>query len=553
MVLLLVVCGGRLLQLQGFDGARYAAMATRQRLDTVTLPAQRGPIVGAHGHPLATSVDARDVYADARDVREPRRTASQLARVLAVPAAQLRSKLSSSSSFVYLARKVSPTTGAKVMSLDLPGINVLKSSRRLYPGGKLASNVVGFLGTDGEGLAGLENADNSKLAGRDGEKKFEIGRDGRPIPGGGHLTRPAVRGRGLQLTLDRDLQWKAQQAIASEVKTSGALRGEVIVMDPHTGQVLALATSPGFDAAHPEKTPKALGDPPVTDVYEPGSVNKVITIGAALQRGLVTPDTPITVPPTLKVAGSTFHDAEKHGTEHLTVTGVLAKSSNIGAIKIAEKVGKHGMYHFLRSFGFGTRTGIGLPGESAGLLPAPSTWSGTTLPTLAFGQGLGVTALQVAQVYATIANGGVRVPPRIVRATIGPHGRRAPAARPAGTRVIGKRTARALADMMEAVTTKEGTAPAAQIAGYRVAGKTGTANRPDGHGGYSGYTSSFVGFAPAGDPALLCEVVVQKPKHGIYGGTVAAPVFHDVMSFALQSRHVAPTTAAPPKLKLDAG
>jgi cell division protein FtsI (penicillin-binding protein 3) len=550
---LLLVWGGRLLQVQGLDGARYAAMATRQRLDTVTLSARRGPIVGRHGHSLAMSVDARDVYADPRDVRNPRTTARALARVLDAPADQLRARLSENTSFVYLARKVSPRTGDQAMALDLTGINVLRASRRLYPGGTLASNVLGFMGTDGKGLAGLEYADNTLLEGRDGEKKFEIGRDGRPIPGGGHLTKPAVRGTGLQLTLDRDIQWRAQRAIAAEVDEAEALRGEVIVMNPHTGGVLAMAVSPGFDAAQPGKTPHALGDPPVSDVYEPGSVNKVITVGAALQRGLVTPQTPITVPPSLKVAGSTFHDAETHGTEHLTVTGVLAKSSNVGAIEIAQRVGRSGMYHALRAFGFGSRTGIGLPGESAGLLPPPKSWSGTTLPTLAFGQGLGVTALQVAQVYATIANGGVRVPPTIVKAHLGPHGRRTPTARPEATRVVSRSTARALADMMEAVTTEQGTAPAAQIDGYRVAGKTGTANRPDGHGHYSGYTSSFVGFAPAGDPQLLVEVVVQKPRNGIYGGTVAAPVFHDVMAYCLAHQHIAPTGAPAPKLALKAG
>jgi cell division protein FtsI (penicillin-binding protein 3) len=553
LLVLSLLWGGRLLQVQGLDGARYAAMATRQRLDTVTMTAQRGPIVGRHGHPLAVSVDARDVYADPALVRDPRHTARRLADVLGVGAERLRAKLAADTSFVYLARKVSPRAGTRVLALGLPGVNVLKSSRRVYPEGALASNVIGFAGADGSGRVGLESADNKLLTGRDGEKKFEIGRDGRPIPGGTHLTRPAVRGTGLRLTLDRDIQWKAQQAIRAKVKAAGALRGEVIVMDPHTGEVLAMAVSPGFDPAHPGKHPHALGDPPVTDVYEPGSVNKVITIGAALQRGLVTPNTAVTIPRVLHLAGSAFHDAEPHHTEHLTVTGVLAKSSNVGAAKIAEKLGARRMYHFLRAFGLGAGTGIGLPGESAGLLPSPRAWSATTLPTISFGQGIGVTALQEAQVFATVANGGVQVPPRIVKAHIGPHGRRMPMPPRSPKRVVSKHTAHQLSDMMQAVTTKQGTAPAARIAGYRVAGKTGTANRPDGHGGYSGYTASFIGFAPASDPQLLAEVVVQKPRHGIYGGDVAAPVFHDVMSYALQRWHIAPTNVPPPKLALKAG
>jgi cell division protein FtsI (penicillin-binding protein 3) len=252
----------------------------------------------------------------------------------------------------------------------------------------------------------------------------------------------------------------------------------------------------------------------------------------------------------LHTDGTTFHDAETHGTEHLTLTGVLAKSSNIGTIKVAQRLGAQRLYHYLQAYGFGRPTGVGLPGEGSGLLPPLPAWSATTLPTVAFGQGVGVTALQVASVYATIANGGVRVEPNLVAATVDPSGHRHPMKTPTRQRVISSRVARQLSDMLEAVTTTEGTAPAARVAGYRIAGKTGTAQRPDGHGGYAGYTASFVGFAPADKPQLLVEVVLQNPRSGHFGGLVAAPVFHDVMTFALQTLHVAPTGTGSPKARL---
>jgi cell division protein FtsI (penicillin-binding protein 3) len=413
---------------------------------------------------------------------------------------------------------------------------------------------VGFVGANGQGLGGIEYSLNKVLAGTDGKRTFENGHNGRPIPDGLDVVQNAKPGTGVQLTLDRDIQWQAQQAIAAQVAKTGAKSGTVVVMDPRNGQLLALATAPGFDANQPGKARgDALGNPAVADVYEPGSVNKVITFAAALERGLITPNTPFTVPPTLKYAGRVFHDAEVHGTEHLTATGVLAKSSNIGTIQVADRIGKDSFYSFLRSFGFGSKTGLGVPGESPGLLPPPKQWWGTTLPTIAFGQGVGVTAVQVASVYATIANGGVRVTPTLVAGTVGADGKLDPAARPATRRVVSEKTAKAVSDMLEAVTSDQGTAPAARIPGYRIAGKTGTANRPNGHGGYTGYTASFVGYAPADKPQLVVEAVLQDPKNGHFGGEVAAPVFHDVMTFALQALRIPPTGTKPPVARLTAG
>ena len=551
-LVLLIFCG-RLIQIQGLEAPKYAAMAQRQRLTTVTLTAGRGTITDRNGVPFALTVDARDVYADPQQVVDPAATARALAPLLRRPVAVLSRLLRGAGQFVYLGRELDPRVGAAVSALNLAGIGVVPSLRRVYPGGDLASNVVGFVGIDGTGLAGLEYADNALLSGTNGWRTVELGASGPAIPTGIQAERAPVPGEGLELTIDRDIQWEAQQALDAQVAKTGAQSGTVVVMDPRTGQILALATAPGFDANHPgAANPDSLGDPAVSDVYEPGSVSKVITMSAAIEDGLVTPSTPITVPPTIQVAHRTFHDAEPHGVEHLTLTGVLAMSSNIGTIEVAERLGAARLYQYLQAYGLGQPTGLGAPGESAGILPSLPNWSGTTLPTIAFGQGVSVTALQVAAVYATIANGGLRVTPTLIRGVIDRNGRLHPAPAPATRRVIGWRTARELSDMLEAVTTNEGTAPAARIPGYRVAGKTGTAQRPDGHGGYSGYTASFVGFAPADAPQLVVEVVLQAPVRGYYGGAVAAPVFHDVMAFALASLRIPPTGTTPPVARLQA-
>jgi len=550
ILFVLTLVAGKLLELQGLNRSSYSAMAQHQRLHTVTITAPRGAIVDRNGIPLAETVDARDVYADPHEVTDAATAASKLAPLLGIDATTLTPKLTAHTTFVYLARAVAPTLATEIIGLDLPGIGVLPTTKRVYPDGKLASNLIGFVHLDGSGAEGLEAKLQSQLAGHDGEQTFEAGASGSPIPDGRDVIKQARPGMSYQLTIDRDIQWKAQQAIAAQVKAVKADSGTVIVMDPRNGRLLAVAVAPQFDANSPPPniTTRPI-DPAVSDTYEPGSVNKVITISAALQEGLVSPTTPFTIPPLLHFAGTTFHDAEVHGTERLTLTGVLAKSSNIGTIQVARKLGPDRLYSYLRAYGFGSLTGTGLPGEQDGLLPPVSLWSQTTMPTVAFGQGIGVTAMQVASVYATIANKGVRVAPSIVSATIDGDGKRHPVAPATPRRVISANVAHELSDMLEAVTSNEGTAPAARIPGYRIAGKTGTAQRSvNGH--YSGYTASFVGFAPADKPQLLVEVVMQNPRQGHFGGVVSAPVFHDVMSFALQSLGIVPTGTRPPKARL---
>lgn len=550
ILFVLTLVAGKLLELQGLNRSSYSAMAERQRLHTVTITAPRGAIIDRNGVPLAETVDARDIYVDPHEVKDATTTAAQLAPKLGLDPAVLMPKLTASTTFVYLARAVAPELATAVIDLNLPGIGVLPTTKRVYPDGRLASNLLGFVHLDGSGAEGLEAKFQNTLAGHDGEQTFEAGASGSPIPDGHDVVKAARPGTTLQLTIDRDIQWKAQQAIAAQVKAVKADSGTVIVMDPRTGRLLAVAVAPQFDANTPPADIATRPiDPAVSETYEPGSVNKVITMSAALQEGLVTPTTPFTIPPVLRFAGTTFHDAEQHGTERLTLTGVLAKSSNIGTIQVARRLGAQRLYSYLRAYGFGSLTGTGLPGDQDGLLPPVALWSQTTMPTVAFGQGIGVTAMQVASVYATLANGGVRVAPTIVAGTIDGEGHHHPGPRPAVRRVVSAAVAHELSDMLEAVTSNEGTAPAARIPGYRIAGKTGTAQRSvNGH--YSGYTASFVGFAPADKPQLLVEVVVQNPRLGHYGGVVSAPVFHDVMSFALQSLGIAPTGTRPPIARL---
>src|SRR4051812_25380173 len=369
-LIVLSLIAGRLVQIQGLDRTTYTAMAQKQRLHTVALTAPRGQIVDRAGQPLAETVDARDVYADPQKVTDPAGEAAQLSPLLDVPARALQELLEQDTSFVYLARAVSPRLSAQVMELKLPtavagplpGIGVLPATKRIYPAGTLASNVVGFANADGTGLVGLEYSFQKLLAGRDGTRTFETGLSGSPIPDGHDIVQPAEAGTGLKLSLQRDIQWKAQQAIAAQVRSVHADSGTVVVMDPRTGELLALAVAPGYDPNHPSQSRAEGTDPAESDVYEPGSVNKVITMSAALQERLVTPRTPFRVPPLLHYAGTTFHDAEEHGTEHLTLTGVLAKSSNIGTIEVAQRLGATKLYHYLRAYGFGERTGVGLPG-----------------------------------------------------------------------------------------------------------------------------------------------------------------------------------------------
>ncbi len=543
---------GRLLQLQGVEAAAYAATAEAERLRTVTMPATRGAITDVHGIALATTVDAVNVTADQTQVGDPVAVAAALAPVLGEPIKTLRDLLDGDLRFAYIAKEVTPRTWSTIESLRLPGIYSEPTAKRVYPQGELGAALLGFVGSDGHGLAGLENSWDRELAGKDGQITYESAAGGRRIPSADSETEESVPGVDVQLTIDRDIQFIAERAIRSKVLEANADSGTVVAMDPRTGEVLALATYPSFDPRDPTQAPAAdRGNRAVAEIYEPGSTSKVMTMAAALDAGAVTPTTKIEVPPILYRGGDDFHDHTPHGTLHLTATGVLAESSNIGAILIAEKLGNEALYSYLRKFGIGSTSGLDIPGESAGLLPNVKDWGPTNAATIAFGQGLSLNAVQSTSVFATIANGGVRVEPTVVAGTSGPDGSFTPAPPPQRHRVVTAKTARTLREMMETVVSDQGTAPMAQIPGYRVAGKTGTAQRVDESCGcYRGYTASFIGFAPADKPAVVVSVTLQDPKNGHYGGVLGGPVFKRVTSFALQSRQVPPTSTSPPSMRL---
>jgi len=556
LLVLFSVLGARLVQLQGLDASRYTLLAEQQRVRTVTLTGPRGQILDREGEALALSVDAKAVYADPHEVTEPAQTAAALAPLLRRPVAELLPKLTRKTRFVYLARGLDPATADRVRTpmagRRLAGIGKLPESRRVHPGRDLAANLVGYTGQDGRGMAGIESQYDEVLAGRDGKRLVEVAHGGQRIPSGQLLETPAASGRDVQLTISRDLQYMAQSALADGVRTAQADRGSVVAMDVRSGEVLALASVPTFDAQNPGASEKEdRGNLPLAGVFEPGSTNKVITAAAALDAGLVTPDTVLSVPGSIRIADKAFSDAHDRATEQMTFTGVLAKSSNVGTIMVGQQLGRQRLYDALRAFGFGARTGVDFPGESAGILPTPKNWSGTSDGTIPIGQGVSVTALQIASVYQTLANGGVRVEPSLVRGTRGADGVVTPTDPIEERRVVSSRAAEQVLTMLEAVTTEEGTAPKAAIPGYRVAGKTGTAYRVDpACGCYRGYVASFIGVAPADEPRFVVAVAVDNPRAGYYGGQVAAPVFQDVMSFALRQSGVAPTGRKAPVLRL---
>lgn len=551
MAFVLSLFAGRLVQLQGFDSKVLAAKAAQQRVVPETLPARRGSITDVRGHDLAVTAEAREIYVDPADVDAAQRDkiAKTLAVELNLTKEEIGAKLARTGMrYIVVARNVEPTRARKIMGYRFKGVGSKVTYRRMYPGGTLAGGLIGFVGWDGYGLEGLESAYNKVLAGKDGQQSIEIGRDGQRIPMTRSTRLAPVTGRDVRLTIDRDIQWAAQQAIAKQVNATVARSGSVIVMDIKTGRIVAMANAPEVDLNNWETMPEAdRGNRGATEVFEPGSTNKVITAAAVLESGAVSPESVFQVPDHIQCADRVIKDAHPHKTEPLTFTGIIAESSNVGTIMAGQRITSQRLYDMFRAFGFGSTSGGGFPGEQAGLLPTWQSWSGSQRCTIAYGQGVSVTALQMASVYQTIANGGVRITPSIVAGTTDEHGRLVPAKPGKQTRVISERTATRIAGMLEAAVGQDGTGSAAAIPGYRVAGKTGTAMRYDQKcGGYCGYTATFVGFTPADAPRLMALAVIQDPKNGHFGGMVAAPVFKDVMSFALKTRKIPPTgTKAP--------
>ncbi|MGW3391593.1 peptidoglycan D,D-transpeptidase FtsI family protein [Streptomyces cinereoruber] len=584
LTLVMLVFVVRLLQVQAIDADAYAAKADRYRFQEYTLSAERGEITDRNGIALATSVDAYDITADpklftleeSKVADAPEQAAALLAPILGKQPAELAKKLRTPKSrYTLLARKQTPQVWNQIKDLKKVygqksqpsaggnGINLLggilsePSTKRVYPNGELAAGILGYVNAEGRGAGGLESMLDEDLAGKDGKIRFTQS-GGRQVPTAGSRGTPAVPGTNIELTIDRDIQWAAQQAITEQVEKSKADRGYVIVQDIRTGEVLAMANAPGFDPNDlSAANAAAMGNAALQDAYEPGSTSKVMSMAAVLEEGKAAPGTHVTVPNRLHRGDRLFKDDVDHETWYLTLNGVLAKSSNIGTILATGRLGttqagsNEVLHSYLRKFGIGSPTGLGYPGETPGILAKPKDWSTSQQYTIPFGQGLSINAMQAASVYSTIANGGVRTAPTLVRGTKGPDGRFAPAPRPEESRVVSEKTAKTLAAMLESVVDdEEGTGTRAAIPGYRVAGKTGTANRVDPElGRYKGYTASFAGFAPADAPRVTVYCAIQNPTKGSYfGGQICGPIYKKVMEFALKTLHIAPTGSAPARL-----
>jgi cell division protein FtsI (penicillin-binding protein 3) len=546
--IVLSIFGLRLFQLQALDAPQLAATAAENRTRTLILPAQRGEITDRKGAPLAITVDARDITVDQTMVIDPVGTANAIAGITGADVATLIPELSGDRKFNYVLKKITPEQWTKIKELRLPGIFSEKTTKRIYPSNTLASSTIGFIGGEDKGLAGLEYGFEKELAGSQGEVTVEISAGGRPLPSGIASEKKPVPGMGIRLTIDRDLQFVAEQALAARVEYAQADSGTLVAISPKTGKILALATYPTFDANKPSEAAEGVTvNHALVDAYEPGSTAKVMTMAGLLNEGVANPTTPFTIPPVLKRNGKTFHDHDPHPTLKLTMTGVLAKSSNIGTIQASELMGAEKFDSYLRKFGVGQATGMQFPGESKGRLPKLDKWSGTSFPTFAFGQGYMVTAVQIASMYATIANDGVRINPSLIEGYVMPNGEYQAAAEPERTEVISAAAAKTLREMMETVVSVEGTAPLAAIPGYRVAGKTGTSQVADPICKcYSrDVIASFIGMAPAEDPEIVVAVAIHHPQNGRYGGLLAGPVFKEVAQYSLQQLNIPPSNGKP--------
>ncbi len=536
----------RLVVLQVLDAPSLDEAAAKQRLRTIELPAVRGRIFDRNGDDLALSAQARTVYAQPRLVVDRAGTARKLAPLLGVPAKTISARLAAKTPWTYLARKIPAQRGDAVTRLGLPGIGVLGDTMRRYPSGALASQVLGFVGDDGSGLAGVEQRYDQLLRGHAGQMLLEQDPGGRAIPQGQRSVEPGRPGNDLVLTIDQELQYVAERELARAVKQYQARAGSVVVMAPGSGEILAIANMPTFDPNRfGTSSDQARKNRAVTDVYEPGSTNKVITAAAALDAGVVKPASRITVPPELQLCRGVhaFHDSHAHGTEELAFSDVVARSSNIGTITVAKKLGARRLARAELNFGYGRRTGIDLPGESAGILTPANDWTCADLGTNAIGQGVAVTVVQMARVYAAVANGGLLVQPTLLRGTVDARGRYKAAERGAVKRVVSAATSRTLTGILEGVVREGGTGTKAALRDWSVAGKTGTAQVPNPAGrGYlpGAYVASFIGFAPAQHPQAVVAVVLDRPAKGAYGGVVAAPVFREVTGYALRRLRVPP-------------
>jgi cell division protein FtsI (penicillin-binding protein 3) len=534
-LLCFLVIVGRAFWLQGVQGAQLASEAISQQTETVTVPGLRGSLLDRRGNELAASEDAVTIFATPYQVKDPPQAAAKLAPILELSKAEVLESLTAESGFSYVAHKVSLEAAGKVERLKLEGIGELPDSRRTYPQGEMAGQVIGAVGSENQGLTGLESGEESALKGSDGERRIVKDALGDPIRL--ETVKEASDGEDIQLTLDPLIQEKTERVLAEVGETYAPKGATAIVMDPRSSQVLAMANWPPVDpndlssASSEDLINKATGF-----TYEPGSTFKAFTVSAALQEKLVTPTSSFVLPPSIQVADRTIEDAEARPTETMSVAEILAHSSNVGAVTIGLEIGAEKFSRWIDRFGFGRPTGVQFPAEEQGIVPRLDEYSGSTMGNLPIGQGLAVTPMQMMAGYAAIADGGILKRPQLIE-RIGDH----TIGEPKGHRVIDAGVAAQVREMLEGVLAAGGTASEVSVPGYKLAGKTGTAQVAE-NGTYSEtkFVASFIGFAPAQDPKLLAAVIVDQPQGDIYGGSVAAPAFGKIAAFALPYLGIAP-------------
>jgi cell division protein FtsI (penicillin-binding protein 3) len=582
--LALLVAGVQLFYLQVPQASGLRAEAAGQLKVTDVQKALRGSIIDRNNDQLAFTMEARALtfqprrihkqLAEARqknaNAPDPDKRLTEMANEVALrlnnkpDQATLLKKLRSDETFVYLARAVDPAI-ASAITTKYPEIGTERQDLRQYPGGSLAANIVGGIDWDGHGLLGLEDSMDAELAGTDGSITYDRGSDGVVIPGSYRNQHKAANGSTVQLTIDDDIQFYVQQQVQQAKNLSGARNVSAVVLDAKTGEVLAMTSDNTFDPSQDigRQGDKQMGNPAVTSPFEPGSVNKIVTAASVIEYGLSNPDEVLQVPGSINMGGVTVHDAWVHGVAPYTTTGVFGKSSNVGTLMLAQRIGPDRYYDMLRKFGLGQRTNVGLPGESAGLVPPLDQWSGSSFSNLPIGQGLSMTLLQMTDMYQTIANDGLRMPPRIVKATIAPDGTRTEEPRPEGIRVVSPETARTVRNMLRAVVQRDprgvqqGTGPAAAVEGYQISGKTGTAQQINPACGCyfdNVYWTTFAGMATADDPRYVIGIMMDNPQHAADGspGSSSAPLFHNIAGWLLQRGNVPLSPDPGPPLTLQA-
>lgn len=534
--LVFAIAVGRAGWLQAIRANALTRMAASQHRETVVVPAHRGTIYDRLGFELALGSPATTVWANPRQIGNPRDVAIAAGRTLGLNPDKLYPLLADQSKgFVYVERQADPEKAKALQQRNIVGLGFYPEEKRIYPQRRVGSSVVGYAGVDNTGLAGLEKSLDKVLTGRKGENTIVKDPFGRTLEV--VASKPRADGRDVHLTLDHTLQGQVQRILNATAAKWSAKSASAVVMDPRTGGILALAVAPDYDANRfPEVADARTRNRAVTDTYEPGSTFKIVTITGALSTGQVSPNTKFTLPYQIKVADRKIHDAEPRGTETMSVHQILSRSSNVGVVTIAEALGKERISKWIGRFGFGRRTGIEFPGESRGIVLPPGRWSGSTIGNVPIGQGIAVTPLQMIAAYGAIANNGVWVQPHLVE-KVGGERRLQPERR----RIMSTHVAGEMRKMLREVV-EEGSGTAAQVPGYRIAGKTGTAAKPDENGGYSDYryVASFVGFVPAKNPQLVTLVTVDEPRGAIWGGVVAAPAFAQIAKFAVQYLEIPP-------------